>query len=283
MTIRYISDMYLSKIFILIICLVLSYSAFSDNTDPVLYDAHIHYSKDMWETLPVEQALRMLKESNIHRALVSSTPTEGAEKLFRADPDLVIPMLRPYKSWRHRFTWFKDPQLKQYLLQHLERTPYRGFGEFHVFGENADTKPVEAMIALALQRNMPLHAHTDLQGIKILLQKSNGLAVIWAHGGFDVAIEKLETLLRLYPKFYIELSYREGMVDDSSRLTPEWDELLNKYQTRFLVGMDTYKPSRWADLPENAAQARFWLKQLPENVANDIARNNLDRLFPRMQ
>ena len=45
--------------------------------------------------------------------------------------------------------------------------------------------------------------------------------------------------------------------------------------------MDTYKPSRWADLPEIAADARHWLRQLPDDVAVDIARNNLDKLFPR--
>jgi hypothetical protein len=50
---------------------------------------------------------------------------------------------------------------------------------------------------------------------------------------------------------------------------------------RFLVGMDTYKPSRWAELPEIAADTRHWLEQLPDEVAADIARNNLDRLFPR--
>ena len=45
--------------------------------------------------------------------------------------------------------------------------------------------------------------------------------------------------------------------------------------------MDTYKPGRWADLPEIAAETRDWLAQLPDDVAADIARNNLDRLFPQ--
>jgi len=280
MSLSYISGMKPYNIFNLFFCLMLSQSAFSENEEIVLHDAHIHYSQDMWDILPVDQALKMMKEAGVNRALVSATPTEGAEKLFKADPDLVIPMLRPYKSWRHRFTWFKDPELKSYLLEHLKRIAYRGFGEFHVFGEDADTQAVAQMIALAQERNMPLHAHTDLLGMNILLRKASGLAVIWAHGGFDVATEKLEALLKIYPEFYIELSYREGMMDESLKLTPEWNALLNKYQKRFLVGMDTYKPSRWVNLPENTAHARVWLKQLPENVAADIARNNLDYLFP---
>ncbi len=223
----------------------------------------------------------MLKQQNIKRALVSATPAEGAEMLYRADPELVIPMLRPYKSWRHRYLWFNDPELKTFLLEHMARVPYRGFGEFHVFGEDADSIPIEEMIELARERKLVLHPHTDLAGMRIILQKAHDVVVMWAHGGFNVPVETLRELLEEYPLFYIELSLREGMLDDEQRLTPQWKQFLVNYRTRFLVGMDTYKPSRWADLPEIAAETRGWLKQLPESVAADISRNNLDRLFPK--
>ena len=88
-------------------------------------------------------------------------------------------------------------------------------------------------------------------------------------------------MLDEYPEFYIELSLREGMLDADWQLTPQWKQFLIDYRKRFLVGMDTYKPSRWADLPGIATETRDWLAQLPEDVAADIARNNLDRLFPR--
>ena len=70
------------------------------------------------------------------------------------------------------------------------------------------------------------------------------------------------------------------MVDEEGLLTEEWKVLLTQYRTRFLIGMDTYKPSRWADLPETAEATRGWLSQLPEEVADAIARGNMDRLFP---
>lgn len=246
-----------------------------------IHDGHIHYDQDVWETLPPADAIDMLKQQHISRALVSATPTEGAEMLYRESPEIVIPMLRPYKSWRHRYLWFNDPELEAYLLQHLVRVPYRGFGEFHVFGEDADTIPIEEMITLARDRELVLHPHTDLEGMRILLQKAPDVVVIWAHGGFNVPIETLRELLDNYPMFYIELSLREGMLDQAQQLTSEWKQLLVDYQTRFLTGMDTYKPSRWADLPEIAAETRGWLEQLPENAAADISRNNLDRLFPQ--
>ncbi len=267
-----------------IVALVLSVLPGSVNADSGIgriHDGHIHYDQDVWETLPPADAISMLKAENIPRALVSATPTEGAEMLYQVDPDVVIPMLRPYKSWRHRYLWFNDPGLESYLLEHLARVPYRGFGEFHVFGEDVDSIPIEEMIELARERKLALHPHTDLEGMRIFLRKAPDVVVIWAHGGFNVPLETLQALLEDYPMLYIELSLREGMVDEGGRLTPAWRQLLTVFHTRFLVGMDTYKPSRWAELPEIAADARHWLAQLPDEVAADVARNNLDRLFPR--
>jgi len=246
-----------------------------------IHDGHIHYDQDVWDSLPPADAIELLSDENIQRALVSATPAEGAEKLYRQDPEVVIPMLRPYKDSRHRYLWFKDPELRAFLIQHLDRVPYRGFGEFHVFSQDADLKPVEDMIALARERKLVLHPHTNLEGMRILLAKAPDIPVLWAHGGFGVAVDVLRELMEKYPGLIIELSLREGMLDDEDQLRPEWKTFMTRYRKRFLVGMDTYKPSRWADLPELAGATRHWLDQLPAGVAEDIARNNLDRLFPR--
>ena len=272
---------YMKFINLVLICIINIFIAgvVYGKDDYYLHDAHIHYSKDMWEILPPEQAIKMLKDANIKHALVSATPTEGAEKLYREDAQLVVPMLRPYKSWRHRFTWFNDPQLKKYLLEHLAKIPYRGIGEFHVFGKDAGTPAIEEMISLARTKKLPLHAHTDLEGMQIILQKAQGVVVIWAHGGFDVPLKTLKSLVEANPKFYIELSYREGMLDEQGDLLVPWKAFLNQYSKRFLVGMDTYKPSRWAALAENAQSTQHWLKQLSEESAQNIASRNFNRLF----
>lgn len=246
----------------------------------IIHDGHIHYDQDVWIALPPKQAVSMLKKENIVRALVSATPTEGAEMLYREAPELVIPMLRPYKSWRHRYLWFKDPDLKSYLIEHLNRVPYRGFGEFHVFSKDMDTSQIKVMITLAREYQLVLHPHTNLEGIRILLSKSEGVPVIWAHGGFDVPVKTLRELMQAHPNLYIELSLRDGMVDAERALNPHWRQFLIDYPRRFLTGMDTYKPSRWADLPQTAEATRHWLNQLPDEVATAIARDNLDRLFP---
>jgi len=247
----------------------------------ITHDGHIHYDEDVWSMLSAEQAVELLKEQNIKRALVSATPTEGAEKLYLADPEIVVPMLRPYKSWRHRYFWFKDPELQAYLESHLSKVPYRGFGEFHIYGEDVKSKPVEAMITLARQRELVLHPHTDLAGIQIFLNKASDINIIWAHAGFNVPVKQLRNLVEKYPRFYLELSLREGMLEDGELLTDEWKSFLIKYRQRFLVGSDTYKPRRWANLPETVEDTTSWLNQLPAGVAADIARNNFNRLFPQ--
>lgn len=272
--------MNLSGLFLILLIASLVSGVHAENTIEI-HDAHIHYDQDVWESMPAEDAINYLKEQNIQRALVSSTPTEGAEILYKYDPQFVVPMLRPYDSWRHRYFWYKDPELKSYLLSQLERVPYRGIGEFHVFGKNMNTFQIEQMIEIARQYNLALHAHTDLEGMQILLKKSKGLVVIWAHGGGDVDEKYLQQFLDGYPQFYIELSMRERMLDENEDLTQFWKSLLSNYSRRFLLGMDTYKHSRWDDVPETAEEIRAWLKQLPEEVISDIARNNLERLFPK--
>lgn len=264
------------------IVLVVSLAAIAHAENSIeIHDAHIHYDQDVWEAMPAADAINYLKEQNIQRALVSSTPTEGTEILYRHDPGFVVPMLRPYDSWRHRYFWYRDPELKSYLLSQLGRVPYRGIGEFHVFGKNMDTFQIEKMIELARQYKLALHAHTDLEGMQILLKKAKGLVVVWAHGGGDVDEKYLQKFLDEYPHFYIELSLRERMLDDDEKLTQFWKNILSNYSRRFLLGMDTYKNSRWSSLPETAEETRKWLRQLPSDVIADIARNNLERLFPK--
>jgi hypothetical protein len=266
----------------LFILLMISFSprvVFSEKLTEI-HDAHIHYNQDMWRSLSVKDAVELLKEQNIQRVLVSATPTQGAEMFYRQAPEFVVPMLRPYASWRHRYFWFKDPELKSYLIKQLKIVPYKGIGEFHVFGKDADTLQIEQMISLAQQYKLVLHAHTDLEGMRILLNKAKGLVVIWAHGGEDVDESFLQLFLKKYPKFYIELSRREGMLDEDDDLTPYWKRLLIKYQKRFLLGTDTYKPRVWAELPEITEETRYWLKQLPNDVISNITKNNLTRLFP---
>jgi hypothetical protein len=105
-----------------------------------------------------------------------------------------------------------------------------------------------------------------------------GARVIWAHTGMSTPPERVDALLARYPGLYGELSYRSG-ITERDRLTPAWRALFTKYPQRFLLGSDTWIPQRWPDVPEIMEEYRWWLAQLPPEVAENIAWGNGARLF----
>ncbi len=141
-----------------------------------------------------------------------------------------------------------------------------GIGEFHVIGRDAISEVVREILTLARECHLALHAHTDPEDLEAILQQAPDIPVIWAHSGFDVPVTELCSLLYSHSRLYLELSFREGITRDV-RLTPEWRALLVEHRRRFLVGMDTYIPNRWAELADLAQDARQWLNQLPAAVA----------------
>ncbi|MDH3899792.1 MAG: amidohydrolase [Gammaproteobacteria bacterium] len=267
----------LYKYYLVSLLLWLPVATIAETRLPV-FDAHLHYSEDVHAMIPPEQALEMLSEAGILRAVVSSTPGPAAEVLYRLAPERVVPFLRPYFTRAQRYTWFRDPELPALLRAQLDRIPYRGIGEFHVSGTNADSDVVRAVIRIAQQRQLVLHAHTDLEGLEFILAETGGTTVIWAHAGFDVPVTTLRRLLDQKPRLLLELSYREG-ITEAGQLTPVWRQFFSDYPRRFLVGTDTYNPTRWAEITDLAAEARHWLAQLPAGIADQIAYGNADRLF----
>ncbi len=259
--------------------LLLPLCALKAEEQPIpIFDAHLHYNADVWETLPPARVLEKLTEAGISRALVSATPTEGAERLYRIAPGRVVPFLRPYASRSGRYTWFRDDTIPRYIREHLTRIPYRGIGEFHVFGDDARTAVVMQVIRLAREHQLALHAHTDRLGMTAILEQAPDIPVIWAHAGFDVPIATLRRLLEGHGQLYLELSFREGITREG-KLTPEWEALFANYPQRCLVGMDTYTPGRWVELIDLAEAARAWLRQLPPDIAAGIAHDNAQRIF----
>ena len=58
--------------------------AAAQGTDPQLplFDAHLHYSHDAWERLPPKDAVALMRQAGLKRAMVSSSSDEGTQKLF---------------------------------------------------------------------------------------------------------------------------------------------------------------------------------------------------------
>ncbi|MEX2455147.1 MAG: amidohydrolase, partial [Rhodospirillaceae bacterium] len=229
--------------------------------DPLpLTDAHIHYSHDAWEGLPPAEAIAVLRRAGLRRAFVSSSGDDGTLKLHALAPDLIVPVLRPYRGRGETGTWFRDPTVVGMLEERLKRGGYAGIGEFHIFGENADGEIFRKVVGLAKTYGVFLHAHSDADAVERIFAQDPEATVLWAHSGF-VEPDLIRPMLRRYPRLWADLAFRSDHASDG-RPDPDWLSLFEEFPDRFMIGTDTYTPERWYFVEEHARWSREWLGAL---------------------
>jgi len=242
-----------------------------------IFDAHLHYSSDAWESLPPAQAVAMLRKAGVKGALVSSSGDDGQQRMAALAPDLVIPELRPYRSRGDTGTWFRDETVIPYLEDRLKKFKYAGIGEFHLYGENADLPVPRRMVQLAKQHKLFLHAHSDADAVERIFKQWPEAKILWAHSGFERP-DGVRAMLRKHKNLWADLAFRTDEAQ-GGKVDSEWRKAFMEFPDRFLLGTDTYVPERWAYVPEHAAWARGWLADLPPEVAERIAYRNGEQLF----
>lgn len=254
--------------------------------DPLpLFDGHIHYSVGARDPYPPETVIAILDRAGIRRALLSSTPNDGTIELHRLYPDRFIPQLRPYRkttsleTWAvERASWYRDPETVTFIERELERGIYRGIGEFHLDGDEADTPVIRRIVEIAVQRSLWIQAHSDAAAVEKLFGFGPGLRIVWAHAGMSEPPQVVDRMLARHPNLWAELSYRQ-VTGSGGELDPEWRALFLKYPDRFIYGSDTWIPPRWGEVARLTSEARGWLAQLPREVAENIAWRNAERIF----
>lgn len=238
-----------------------------------IFDAHVHYSHDAWDLVPVQEAIAIMRRAGVKRALISSSGDEGQQRLHAAAPDLVIPELRPYRSRGEIGTWVRDETLIPYLEDRLRRHKYVGIGEFHLYGADADLPVVRRMVELARKHNLFLHAHSDVDAVERLFRQWPQARILWAHAGFERP-ERVAEMLAKHRNLWADLAFRTDHASD-----PAWRAVFLRFPDRFMVGTDTYVPERWHYIPEHADWSRRWLGELPREVAERIAWKNGEAVF----
>ena len=78
----------------------------------------------------------------------------------------------------------------------------------------------------------------------------------------------------------VELALRSD-VAPGGQLDPGWRDLFLRHPDRFMVGTDTWIPSRWAGYVDVQTDTRVWLRQLPADVARRLATENAESLARR--
>jgi len=261
------------------VALLLAFSARS--ADLPIFDAHLHYSHDAWDVVPPAQAIAILRKAGLKRALISSSGDEGQQRLYALAPDLVIPELRPYRSRGEIGTWFRDESVIGYLKVRLAKFRYAGLGEFHLYGADADLPVPRAMVQLAREKKLFLHAHSDVEAVERIFQQWPEAKILWAHSGFDRP-EKVRDMLRKHKGLWCDLAFRTDHAR-GGKVESGWRAAFLEFPDRFMVGTDSFTPERWYYIGEHAAWSRQWLADLPPPVAERIAWKNGEALFGGIQ
>lgn len=208
------------------ISLLLAIPALASDLLPI-FDAHLHYNDEATAVYPVPEVLKRFRDNGVAAILATSRPNDGTRALVSAartdarGAPRVVPFVRPYRTHADVGTWFNDPEIYALIESELERDiGYRGIGEFHVFGNDASGIWVKRIVALAVERNLWLHAHCDDAALEILFGHDPRARIIWAHSGFTTPPAKLALYMERYPNLVGELSYRYDVTENGRRSRP---------------------------------------------------------------
>jgi leucyl aminopeptidase len=154
--------------------------------------------------------------------MVSSSSDEGTQKLFAIAPELVVPVLRPYRSRGEIGTWVHDRSVVGHMEERLAKYRYVGLGEYHVFGADADLPVMRRVVQLAREHKLFLHSQSDAEAIERQFRQDPEARILWAHAGFD-APEKVREMLRKHRNLWCDLAFRSdhatmGKVDAAWRV-----------------------------------------------------------------
>ncbi len=254
---------------------LLAFPAIAEDRLPLI-DAHIHYSHDAWDMLPPKKAVAVLREAGLKKAFVSSSNDDGTQMLYKEAPDLIVPVLRPYRRRGELSTWFNDATVVDMLERRIAKNRYAGIGEFHVYGDNVRLPVVRRVIELARDNKIFLHAHSDAEAVRGIFEQNPEARVLWAHSGFTDPAE-IRAMLAAYPNLRCDLAFRSEHAGDG-KVDAAWRQLFADFPARFMIGTDTYTPERWYYVVEHAQWSRGWMADLPRELAEKIAWRNAETL-----
>ena len=259
------------------LALLLGAGGLAAAADLPIFDAHLHYSHDAWETLPAKAAVALLRQAGVKRGMVSSSNDEGTQRLLAEAPELILPELRPYRTRGDVSTWVRDDGIVRYVEERLKKYKYVAIGEFHLYGADAELPVPRRMVQLAREYRILLHAHADADAVERLFRQDPDARILWAHAGFERP-ERVRELLRKHRNLWADLAFRTDH-GAGGKPPPEWREAFLEFPDRFMVGTDTYIAERWHYVTEHADWSRKWLADLPRDVAERIAYKNGDAMI----
>jgi len=246
-----------------------------------LFDSHLHYTAEDAQHFTPQEILHLLKKNAIPYAAVTGTPSVHMNMLYQLAPNRIVPLLGLYRDSADKITWTKDISLIPYLEKELKRGYWHGIGELHIFARDRHSKVFNGVVALASTWQLPLLIHGDPAVIDKVYEIAPEQPVIWAHAGTFPYPDLVTDYLRRYPNLSIDVSMRDERIAPDGIINDDWYEIFVTYPNRIMIGVDTYRTSRWHKYNSAAGVVRNWLTQLPDEIALQLAFINAAKLYKK--
>ena len=249
--------------------------------DGPVFDAHVHFLRDAWDTVGSDRVFASLDANNVSRALLSSIPDDGTLMLHEIAPERFVPFYMPYRDLADMDDWYQDDDILALMEERLGRGIHVGIGEFHLYdASNVETRQFRRLLDIAEERGLWLLSHSGSAEIDAMYRIKPEAKLIWAHAGLvEPAHQVAETLAR-HPALLADLSFRESSIlSAGAGINARWRDILVRFADRLMIGSDPYIVPRWRALGEILDTNRFWLGQLPQETARAIAKGTGDRFF----
>ena len=245
-----------------------------------MIDAHAHYSMPDAQVLSPDAVMEKLGAATVSRLVVTSSPPQLAQQLYRHAPQRVIPLLGVYGSDLDKGNWMHDPSLPARVETWLAEGRWAGIGELHLFAADARNPVFERLVKLADAQRLVLMIHGDEGVVGRAFELAPEIRVLWAHLGTQPQPQRLARMLERHPQqLWIDTSVRDERIAPGGRLLPEWRALFERYPDRFVAAVDTFSVNRWQQYEAVVAQIRAWVGTLPEPLPSNLLHDNAARLF----
>ena len=261
-----------------VLCLLGSLGAGA--SPPPVIDAHAHYSAPDAAAFTPAEVIARLDAAGVRRLVVTSSPPQLAQHLYRHAPGRIVPLLGVYASDLDKARWVHDAGLPARVAAQLEHGSWAGIGELHLFAGDARQPVFEQLVRLAAARRLVLMLHGDAEVVERAFAIAPEVRVLWAHLGTRPQPAPLAAMLDRYPAtLWIDTSVRDERIAPGGALLPEWRALFERYPDRFVAAVDTFSVNRWQHYAAVVAQIRSWIEPLPQPLRNRLLHDNAARLF----
>ncbi|MDO9636871.1 MAG: TatD family hydrolase, partial [Thiobacillus sp.] len=132
---------------------------------PPMIDAHAHYSAPDAAVLSPADVVAKLDAAGVRQLVVTSSPPQLTQALYRHAPERVIPLLGVYESDRNKGNWVHDATLPARVAAQLRHGVWAGIGELHLFARDAKQPVFAQLVRLAAAHSLVLMIHGDAEVI----------------------------------------------------------------------------------------------------------------------